>query len=80
MAGNGRGLATGSGGGSASSTPGSSPLPRMSTPGPSAMPSVRPKAGYGLRLNGKERYGFSSRGNHGRYRIGRKEGKQFQRK
>ena len=68
----GRGLATGGGGGSASSAPGSSPPPRIGTPGSSAMPSVRPKAGYGLRLNGKERYGFSSRSNHGRYRIGRK--------
>ena len=69
---NGRGLATGGGGGSASSAPGSSPPPRIGTPGSSAMPSVRPKVGYGLRLNGKERYGFSSRSNHGRYRIGRK--------
>ena len=72
IAGNGRSLATGGGGGSASSAPGSSAPPRMSTPGSPAMPSVRPKAGYGLRLNGKERYGFSSRSNHGRYRIGRK--------
>ena len=72
IAGNGNGLATGGGGGSASSAPGSSPPPRMSTPGSSAMPSVRLKASYGLRLNGKERYGFSSRSNHGRYRIGRK--------
>ena len=72
MAGNGRGLATGGGGGSASSASGSSPPPRIGTPGSSAMPSVRPKAGYELRLNWKERYGFSSRSNHGRYRIGRK--------
>ena len=38
-----------------SASGGSSP-PRRSTPGSSAMPSARPKAGYGLRLNGKERY------------------------
>ena len=68
----GRGLATGGRGGSASSAPGGSPPPRIGTPGSPAMPSARPKAGYGLRLNGKEGYRFSSRSNHGRYRIGRK--------
>ena len=65
-------MATGGGGGSASSAPGDSSPPRMSIPGSSATPSVRPKASYGLGLNGKERYRFSCRGNHGRYRIGGK--------
>ena len=72
MAENGRGLATGGGGGFASSAPGSSSPPRIGTLGCSATPSVRPKANYGLRPNRKERHGFSSRSNHGRYRIGRK--------
>ena len=71
IAGDGRSLATGGGGDSASPAPWDSPPPRMSTPGSSAMPSVRPKAN-GLGLNGKERYRFSCRDNHGRYRIGRK--------
>ena len=72
IVGDGRSLATGSGGSSASSAPGNSPPPRMGTPGSSTMPSVRLKARYGLGLNGKERYRFSCRDNHGRYRIGRK--------
>ena len=72
IAGNGRGLATSGGGGSASSVPGSPSPPRVSTSGTSTMPSVRPKAGHRLGLKGKEGYGFSSRSNHGRYRIGRR--------
>ena len=72
IAGNGRGLATGGGGGPAPSASGGSSPPRRSTPGSSAMPSVRPRVGHGLRLNGKERYGFSSRSNPGRYRTIRK--------
>ena len=72
IAGNGRGLATGGGGGPAPSASGGSSPPRRSTPESSAMPSARPRAGHGLRLNGKERYGFSSRSNPGRYRTIRK--------
>ena len=69
IAGNGRGLAAGGGGGPAPSASGSSSPPRMSTPGSSATPSARPRADHGLRLKGKERFGFSSRSNPGRYRI-----------
>ena len=72
IAGSGRGLAAGGGGGPAPSASGGSSPPRMSTPGSSAMPSARPRAGHRLRLNRKERYGFSSRSNSGRYRTIRK--------
>ena len=72
IAGNGRGLATGGGGGPAPSASGGSPPPRRSTPGSSATSSMRPRVGHGLRLNGKERYMFSSRSNPGRHKTIRK--------
>ena len=72
IAGDGRGLTTGGGGDFTSSAPGSSPSPRIGTPGTPATSLEGPRPRGRLTSSRKERNGYSGRSDHGRHRVGRK--------